>query len=237
MANSRIEKGLTDSLGSNLSRLESIGELALDNVLDPGLLRDIPIIGMVMGISQTGIAIRDRIFVKKIVRFLTELKSVPEQERRDFVGKLLLDSSHRVDVGEKLLMIIDRLDDYQKAGIVGSLFRHAIKGRITMEEFYRLSVVVERAHLSDLLNLTNYAAKINALDPEAKSALFGLNLISINLKNVADPHRGQVIGRAVQFLVREDKKEKAKNQALNWQINSYGRLALEFIFPEIKQSN
>ena len=106
---------LSDALVESIETPEAINaasgllEVALDALLDEGLARDIPVIGTVVALARTGAAIRDRILVKKILRFLTELGEVPERERARFGEKLRANPGHRREVGETLIGLLDRL--------------------------------------------------------------------------------------------------------------------------------
>ena len=50
-------------------------------------------------------------------------------------------------------MILDKFEDVEKAGIVGSLFRATVRFQIETKIFNRLSSTVDKLHLDDLIYL------------------------------------------------------------------------------------
>lgn len=79
---------LTDSLEQTLGdpglqdSAAALAEVVLDSALDPGVTKDIPIIGTVVALSRASVAIRDRLFLKKLLHFLQELDAVPPEKRQ-----------------------------------------------------------------------------------------------------------------------------------------------------------
>ncbi|MDE1944537.1 MAG: hypothetical protein KGH97_03555, partial [Patescibacteria group bacterium] len=57
----------------NLDLAIDYSEIGLDEFFDNGLLKEIPIVRSLAAIVRTGIAIRERFFIKKFVVFLREL--------------------------------------------------------------------------------------------------------------------------------------------------------------------
>lgn len=150
-----LEKELKDSIVSDkLSELASdAAELGLDSLLTDGVVKDIPVIGSLLKMAQVAMGIRENIFARKVLKFLTQLKDVPKEQREKFIEKLESDKDHHHKVGEKVMVILERLDDMDKATIIGRLMRAAIKEHITYEHFLKLCSIVDKAFFSDLLKL------------------------------------------------------------------------------------
>ena len=51
--------GLQDSAAA-------LAEIALDSLLDPGLVKDVPIVGTFVALTRATLAIRDRLFLKSL---------------------------------------------------------------------------------------------------------------------------------------------------------------------------
>jgi hypothetical protein len=60
-------------------------EIALDSMLNDGLLKDIPIIGSVMGIFKIGTTIRENHTIRKIATFLNCLKTFQKMKKQFFL--------------------------------------------------------------------------------------------------------------------------------------------------------
>src|SRR3989338_5090892 len=78
-----------------------MAELAIDSVLDDGILRDVPIVSTFVGLAKFGANVHDKLFLKKILTFLTRLNGVPAEKRRRMVNDTDSSKEHKVKVGEK----------------------------------------------------------------------------------------------------------------------------------------
>lgn len=127
-----------------------ISEAVIDSILKDGLLKEIPIIGTVVGLFKVGISFRDRNYLKKIYKFLFELKDISQKDREEFSKSISASSKKVNDFFEKLLYLIDRLDDIEKAEIVGKLFSSLIKEKIKVDDFLRIASMIDKAFIGDL---------------------------------------------------------------------------------------
>lgn len=109
----KLELSMTDSVISpKLKELsKDVSEIALDSTLDNGLLKDIPVIKWIHSFYKMNVGIRERLFIKKVLRFFLELREVPAEERDVFISDLETKGEYRQKVGETLIMIIERIDD------------------------------------------------------------------------------------------------------------------------------
>lgn len=126
------------------------GEILIDLTFEDGILRDIPIIGTIINISKGYLSIQDRIFSKKILTFLAQLKDIPETIRKKALEELDCSKKERVKVGEKILYLVERADDHIKSEYIGKLFAEFIRENITYDEFKRCSDIINKAFLEDL---------------------------------------------------------------------------------------
>jgi uncharacterized protein (DUF697 family) len=128
----------------------NLAEVALDSVLNDGLLKDIPIIGSILGAGKTVVAIKEQLFLKKLICFLSETAEVAAEQRQKVITHIEQDEKYNIKVGEKLLFIIERCDDYEKATFVSKLFNAFLKETITYSEFLRCTSILERLYIEDL---------------------------------------------------------------------------------------
>ena len=134
----------------------NLTEVALDQILKQGLLRDIPIVGSIVGVGRAVVSISNHLFLKKVFRFLAKLNDVSPEERAEFVEKLETDAGQRQKVGEKLILLLDRFDDLQKADLLGKIFKAYIKGTIDYIKFQKLSTALENMGIHNLPELKKY---------------------------------------------------------------------------------
>ena len=92
-------------------------------------------------------------FLKKIARFLVQLREIPSERREEFARRLEEDPRFRERLAENLLLVLDRLDDSSKPELIGKIFRAYILGRTDYETCTRLCSAVDRAFYADLLAL------------------------------------------------------------------------------------
>lgn len=63
-------------------------DIGLDGALDPGLLRDLPVIGWFVKGADVAAAIRDRFFAKKVLGFVAGTNSASAGATKEFVDDL-----------------------------------------------------------------------------------------------------------------------------------------------------
>jgi hypothetical protein len=121
-----------DTLGSSLvatlrsdevvSIASDAAELGIDAALAEGLLRDVPVVSTLVSLAKVGLTVRDRLFVRKLLKFLCELKAIPSEERQRMVEKLEADPGYGRNAGEHLIEILDRLDAHRKPEMTARVF-------------------------------------------------------------------------------------------------------------------
>ncbi|MFV0185675.1 hypothetical protein OBK25_13270, partial [Empedobacter falsenii] len=121
------------SLGTNLIQVikdkefqavtKDLTEVVIDSNIAEGLLKDVPLLSTIIGTFNTVTNIKDKLFLKKILTFLYELKSISENKIEEQINKIEEDLKYRTKVGEKLLFIIDKCEDTDKASLTGLLFK------------------------------------------------------------------------------------------------------------------
>jgi hypothetical protein len=142
-----LERTLKDS---NLHSLtEEVGEVALDSLLKEGVLKDLPIVGLISGLTKTALNIQDQLFLKKIIRFLTELSDTDSNERNRLITKIDESEEFEIKVGEKLLYIIDKCDDHLSSEYVAKLFRSFLNEEIDYSEFLRGATIIQNIFSED----------------------------------------------------------------------------------------
>lgn len=142
------EPGLADPL------LE-LGESVIDSVLNEDVIRHIPLLGCIVGVTRAGLGIRERVFIRKLSRMLRELDDIPSQERSEFVERLSEDMKYRNRVLTHLILLLDQLDEMEKATLLGKAFRAYVLKEILFEDFSRLAAAINHAHLLDLRELAS----------------------------------------------------------------------------------
>jgi hypothetical protein len=155
--------------------ITDLGETALDAVLDEGVLKEIPLIGSIFGLAKATMSIQDKLFTKKILTFLLQLKNTDPDSRKKQIEKIDSDPEYKTKVGEKLLYIIDKCEDNEKAIYLGQLFQCYIEEKINYEDFLRASKCIELTFLYDLKRFIK--DKWDNMDMEEAGDLVGSGLM------------------------------------------------------------
>ena len=153
----RLEESLVASiqrpdLGEALANLTEIG---LDQLLEEGPLRDIPVLGTLLRLRHTWGGVRDYIFARKVTRFLISVGEIPLDERERFIAKIKQQEKQR-QLGDTLLLLLDRLDDLEKPEVLARLFAAYMRGRYDLPTFRRLATALERILLVSLPALRSF---------------------------------------------------------------------------------
>ncbi|GBE17011.1 hypothetical protein BMS3Abin15_00844 [bacterium BMS3Abin15] len=150
--NNNLEIKMIDSITETGvgSIIENGIEISIDSIINEELLKEVPVVKSVVAISRGVLGVRDYLFLKKIIGFLTEIEKGDLEKRKKFVEEIK--NNDKVDeIGSKLIEIIDKSIGEYKARIIGRLFVVFLKNEeVTQEDFFRLSEIVTSAYESDL---------------------------------------------------------------------------------------
>jgi len=157
-----LRKAMQESLGRTIGRSDlftlarDLDEVALDTLLKPGILRDIPILGALAKGANVVLSVRDFLFLRKLSNVLFCLDSVPLETRREFSDRLKSDPNFRQRLMDNVILLIDRLDDMEKAELFGKIFSAYFSSQIGYEDFRILSYALDRLYLTDLHTLKEF---------------------------------------------------------------------------------
>lgn len=93
-------------------------------------------------------------FFRKFTRFVMELTDVNAEERVKFSEEL--QKKAKDYPGNIIMGMVDRLDNINKEEVLASLVKARIHGFISIENFFRLSSILERIPFVDLIHLREY---------------------------------------------------------------------------------
>lgn len=177
-----MEDNINDSFVATITKsklpeaIVDIAEVGVDSVLqNVSSLKDVPVLGVITKLFSTTLSIRDYIFMSKICSFLKPIDQINPEDREEMFWKLQLNEEYNGKVGNKLLLILEKVDDIQKAKLIGVLFKKTLFGEIDYESFLRLAAIIDKIFLSDLKRLPEYESPIG--NQEISASLYGLGLI------------------------------------------------------------
>ena len=140
--------------GNLVDTFSQIGEFALDQAIKNDLLRDIPVFGLLISGYKTVVNIKDFGLTKKVFRFLYHLQDTTPKERQKFSKKYC--EANQETTSAALLDIIDKLNNGNSVPIVCNLMKAVINEQLSVSQFNRLIVAIQRTAFTDLLQLGKY---------------------------------------------------------------------------------
>lgn len=168
--------------------IEDIVEVGIDSVLEEGLLKEIPIVGFLIGTKNVVQNLQDRNLLNQTLQFIKEFNSGSIDTRK--LSKYKEDISQDNGKAEKelgrVLLILNRILDSKKSKILANFYRNYVNGRISWEDFCELSSVLEMLFISDIKVLEDIAS--NELTDNEDIELYPidrLNALGLIRKNIA----------------------------------------------------
>ena len=120
-----IEDTLIKTIYDNGSKeiLSDLGELALDNIIRNDAINQIPLIGLLKSLYKISTSISDYFFIQSLLKFLNELANLSKKEKENMKSKIENEDGYENKIGEKLLGIINKIDDSEKPAIIAKIFK------------------------------------------------------------------------------------------------------------------
>ena len=119
-------------------------------------------------------------FFRKFIYYIFELKEFSAEKRVKFSQEIQMKAKDAS--GNVVLGMVDRLDNINKEKYLANLTKARIHGFISIEDFFRLSSLLERIPFVDLEHLTNYKEGYydESVDTELLFATGALQMASID---------------------------------------------------------
>ena len=93
MRDNNLVKSFEESILSDSIGLASeLAEVGLDSILDDGVIKDIPIISATIGVFKIGSSIKERHYIKKLMRFIDSCnKGIIDKDMKERIKSKFLD--------------------------------------------------------------------------------------------------------------------------------------------------
>lgn len=171
---------------------EEVVENIIDNNLTDSIVKDIPIIGTLVGIIQTTQNVSNYLFLRKIATFITKIKDISPKTRREIIDKVDNSGRYREKVGVTLLSIIDKCDGIEKAEYLAIWFRAFLKGDIEYECFMYGTHIIQRAYIEDFKTFVCSGDTWKMIEDATDEISLGLYYLDITLN--LNEYRREIIG-------------------------------------------
>ena len=150
-----VEKSLKSSQLAKLNIVK--GKFVKDAILTLLGIASCDFVGTadsIANVSQSVMDYKEEEFFRKFIYYIFELKEFSAEKRVKFSEEIQLKAKDAS--GNVVLGMVDRLDIINKEKFLANLTKARIHGFISIEDFFRLSSLLERIPFVDLEHLTNY---------------------------------------------------------------------------------
>lgn len=156
--NREIEKNLLKSATDPelVGVLKDYTEVGIDAIFKSELVDAIPVVKSIAALIKGVISVQDRIFLKKLAHFLSNANNMTMEERDAWYDRHI-NGNEEVEkqLADKLLIMVDAVNDNYKADVIGKLFMAFVKGDInTLDHFYYMCELVENCYTNILKGLS-----------------------------------------------------------------------------------
>lgn len=146
-----LESIIKDSDLSSL--LKDYSEIIIDSFIEEGVIKEIPIIGTIIGLVNFSNSLNQHFTTKKLCKFLIQLDKIPIEKRRRKINEINSSNKYASSVGETILEILDKIDTDGKPELIGRIFAACIEERIDYKTFLKISYVIRSIFYLDLIEL------------------------------------------------------------------------------------
>jgi hypothetical protein len=171
-----------------------LGEPALDSILD-GPAKDIPVLGSVVKLFRGAGRVRDILFERKLVAFVKNSPRISTEDRRSFLARLESDPQLCTKTATHLTIVLDRLDDFDKVSLLARIFAAFIGGRISLDDMRRLSSILDRALVADLMALHDFVRTQRPLSRAEYDGLESVGLVLVDHSIIRPAEEGDIRGQ------------------------------------------
>jgi len=147
--NSGLSKQFTkELLNPSIDLAVDYSEIYIDDLMDNGALKEIPIVKSVVGVIKAGISINQFWFAKKLLTFIREFNTggLDPEKKLKFQTKINSDDKYRKKVSEQVMVFLDKYLEINKAKISAKLFQAYAEDKITYEQFVSISICLDKLH-------------------------------------------------------------------------------------------
>lgn len=148
-------------LSTTLDLTIDYSEIFIDDLLDEGILKEVPFIKTLVSGAKIFSSLRDKFTLKKYLVFLESFHKgdISEEKYLKFKRRINTDKEYHDKIIENTMLVIERIDHINKSIIIANLFVKYVNKEIDWEYFQTLSNCVEKMNIKCISILENYSKK------------------------------------------------------------------------------
>lgn len=181
-------------------------------------------------------------FFRKFAYFICELEELTEEQRIKFVADI--EEAANDASGNIVMGLVDRLDNINKEKILANLVKAKVTYKISIEDFFRLSSMLERIPYVDLVKLELYLTDYYDEDGDTE-LLFSTGVLQQSVIDANDDNKyvlsklgKKLLKYGLYIEVSDIQPKGTKVSNLTWnEIDDIGPIPEEEIDRVIKEHN
>ena len=195
-----------------------IAEVGIDSILKDGLLKNLPIINILLGTTRTVKNIYERNMLKNTALFLNELNAqkIDTSKLQAFKERITDESVKEQELG-RVLILLNQYVDNIKSVILGKLFFKYVNQEYDWDKFCELSDILNRLFLNDLFWLSDITNSENEI------ATYHIYKIPYNIKRLESLGLVEIYGDYGRF---GDRLFQSEN--MHAELTGNGKIFREF---------
>lgn len=193
--NNNLVESFENSLLSDDKKdlIATVGDTSIDAIVSNGALDGIPILGILNGIYKVGKNVQTLRLCKKVAKFLYDANSISQSDKERFIKEYT--EINKEKGTELLLNVIDKIDNINKIERLANLMKAKVNGEISIENFVRLSLVIEKLPYVDFCNLEKYKQDYSEVGTDDILLSAGVIYNSVIDANDGDKYKLNYIGK------------------------------------------
>ncbi len=148
---------LDEEVEKNIEEIIAIIQEPIEVLSNNPVVKSIPVVKTVVSLSKTALAIRDRILVKNLMKFIKSVNdgSIRAEDLDKYKQKIEDNPKILNRDLEQILILMDKESNQDKIKILIQLYKSYINESIDWEDFMEFSEITDRLFLSDIFQLKN----------------------------------------------------------------------------------
>ncbi len=129
-----------------------LAEIGIDSLIDNGILKNIPIVSLLVGIGKTAQNIHDRNLLKQTLNFIKAFNDryISEEKLRKYRNAINKNPKKAEEELGRVLIILNSNVEIKKSQLLAKVFRAYIEEVINWDKFCELSDVITRLFITDI---------------------------------------------------------------------------------------
>jgi len=162
-----------------LSIVNQLSEAGLDVFTEEGILKEIPVVGIGFSMFSLQLKVREAFFISKLEKFFTEVGTIDDKFKNEFLDKCQVDKEYEKNIGEYILVVLERLDQEKKAIALGKIFKAYVQGNISVKQMNAYSYSLEKIDFNNIDVLQSFYSSNGIIEQESINVFLATGLISI----------------------------------------------------------